>query len=73
MASLRAAYAVLLLGAGGKVDGGLGQGDAAFWHTDEVDGLLGGNGDSEGLGVGQADVLRREDDKTAGDEQRVLS
>ena len=35
-------------GGGGEVDGGVGEGDSSFGHSDEFEGLLGGDGDLEG-------------------------
>jgi hypothetical protein len=40
----------------------VGEGDAGFGEADEFDGLLGGDGEGERLGVGQADVFAGEDD-----------
>jgi hypothetical protein len=43
----------------------VGEGDAGFGETDEFDGLLGGDGERERLGIGQADVFAGEDDDAA--------
>ena len=61
------------LGRGRQVDRGLGEREEPLRHADEVDGLLGGDGDLERLRVGEPDVLGGEDDEAAGDEERVLA
>jgi len=40
----------------------VGEGDAGFGEADEFDGLLGGDGERERFGIGQADVFAGEDD-----------
>ena len=35
----------------------MGQGDASFGHADEVEGLLGGDGNLQGSGISEADVF----------------
>ena len=61
------------LGAGGQVDGAFAQGDAPLGPPDLVDDVKCRVGQQQGVGVGQADVLGREDAQAAGDELRVLA
>ena len=44
-----------------------------FGEADEFDGLLGGDGQGECFGIGQADVFAGEDDDAAGDEAEVFA
>src|SRR5205823_6444943 len=53
--------------------GGVGEGDQRFGQAAGFDGLLGGDGGRERLGVGQADVFAGEDDYPAGDETEVFA
>jgi hypothetical protein len=46
----------------------VGEGDAGFGEANEFDGLLGGDGERERLGVGQADVFAGEYDDAPRDE-----
>lgn len=55
------------------MDGGVGEGDSALGHTEEFEGLLGGDGDLEGGGVSEADVFGGGNDETSGDETGVFS
>ena len=61
------------LGCGGEIDSGVGEGDPPFRHAEELKGLLGGEGDPEGVGVGQSDILGGGDDQSPGDEARILA
>lgn len=58
---------------GGEVNGGVGERDAAFGHAEEIEGLLGGEGDSQGVGIGESDVFAGGDDEAAGDKAWVFS
>ena len=49
------------------------QGDLAFRQSDEVDGVLGGDGDLQRVGIGVADVFGGEDHHAPGDEQRIFA
>ena len=49
------------------------QGNPAFGQAHEVDGVLGGNGDLQGLGIGVADIFGGKDNHPAGDEERILT
>ncbi len=61
------------LGRGGEVDDGLGEGEAAFGHADEVDRLLRGDADEQRLRIGHADVFAGEADQAAHDVERVFA
>ena len=61
------------MGAVARVDRGLGERDRALGQADEVDGLLGGDGDGQRRGVRHADVLGREDHDAPGDEEGILA
>src|SRR5450759_3845326 len=56
-----------------QVERGFGEREHRFRHADEVGRLLRGHRDGERLGVGQPDVLGREDDEPASDEHHVLA
>ncbi len=56
------------LGGVGQVERGLGEGEEALGHADQVDDLGRGDRLDHRLGIGQADVLGREDAEAAGDE-----
>ena len=58
---------------GGEIDRGMGERDAAFRHADEFECLLGGDGDAEGIRIGEADVLAGGNHQTPGDETRILA
>ena len=60
-------------GSGGEVDRAMGEGDLGFWEADKIGGLLGGDGEDEGLGIGEADVFAGEDDEASGDEAEVFA
>jgi hypothetical protein len=51
----------------------VGERDPRFGQADEFDGLLGGDGERERLGVGQPDVFAGEDDDAARDETEVFT
>ncbi len=54
-------------------DGGMGEDEAGFGHTDALDSLETGGGEGEGAIAGEADVLGSEDDHTAGDKLRIFA
>ena len=60
-------------GSGGEVDRAMGEGDLGFWEADKIGGLLGGDGEDEGMGIGEADVFAGEDDEASGDEAEVFA
>ena len=56
-----------------QIDRGLRQGNASLRHADLVHDLEAGVGQQQGVGIGQADVLGRQDAQAPGDEERVLA
>ncbi len=58
---------------GGDVDGGFGNRDARFGPTDEFSSLMGGHGEDEGHGIGEADVFGGADEHASGDEAWVFT
>ena len=61
------------LGAEREVEHRVREVEAGFGHPDELDRAGGGIGDDERVGVGEADVLGREDHEAARDVARVLA
>lgn len=61
------------LGRAGDVEGGVGEGVFGLGQADEFAGVVGGHGEGQGEGVGQAHILAGEDDKAAGEEAGVLA
>ena len=61
------------LGAGGQVDGRLGQRDARFGHADLVYRVEAGVGQQQGVGVRKPDVLRSEDHQPPGQKTRLFA
>ena len=56
-----------------QVDRSLRQGNAGLRHADLVHDLEAGVGQQQSVGIGQADVLGRQDAQAPGDEKRVLA
>jgi len=56
-----------------EIDARLGKRKVPLREPDEMDRLLGRRRDDERLGIREADVLRREDHETPGDEHGILS
>ena len=50
----------------------MGEGDAAFGHAEEFEGLLGRDRDLEGGGISEADVFGGRDDEATGNETGVF-
>ena len=63
----------IALGGGGQINGGFRQGNATFRHADLGHHLEAGIGQQEGVGIGEAHILRRTQAKAPGNEQRILS
>ncbi|CAM5285531.1 hypothetical protein LSPH24S_07702 [Lysinibacillus sphaericus] len=61
------------LGGQRQGDGGVAEGEGGLGKADHGDGLGGGDGDLQGVGVGQADVLAGGDHQAPGDEAGVLA
>ena len=57
----------------GKIDRGLGERRVALGHSHEMDGVLCGDRDRQGLRIGVADVLGREAHEPPRDVERVLA
>ena len=55
------------------VGGGVGEWNPGFRQTDELNGLLRGDGEGQRLRISQANVLAREDNDAAGNEAKVFS
>ena len=61
------------LGRDREHDSGLGQGVLGLGQANPIQGLSGGHGQFKRARIGQAHVLRCQDDQTPGDESRVLA
>ena len=55
------------------VGGRVGEGNARFRHSDELDGLLRCDGERQRFGIGQADIFARKDDDASRDEAKVFA
>lgn len=60
-------------GTGGEKKRGVRERELRFRHTDEIAGLLSGDGDRECAGIRQADVLARQNNEASGDKARIFS
>ena len=56
----------------GQLDGRMSQRDAGLGETNELDGLLRGNSQCEGQGIGQSDILTGKDHQASCDESQFL-
>ena len=56
-----------------EIDSSLGEGDPGLRHADAVHHLETGIGQQKGIGIGQADVLGRQNTEPARDEERILA
>ena len=56
-----------------KIDDGLREGEIAFGHADEIDGIARGHAQRERVRFGEADVFDRHADDAAGDVERIFS
>ena len=63
----------IALGGQRQIDDGLGQGNEPFGHADALHGLGGGDGQRQGHGIGQADVLGGRDHEPAAAKARILA
>ena len=60
-------------GRGAEIDDGLSEGEIAFGHADEIDGIAGGHAERESVGFGEADIFDRHADDAAGDVEGIFS
>jgi len=56
-----------------EIDGGLGEGEMAFGRAQEIESVLGGQGDGESAGFGEADIFAGHADHAAGEIERVFA